>query len=98
QIANAATGPDGAPNYEFVLTDLTDAGQVHDVVRGADAIVHFAAIPAPGLRPDNETFRINTVSTWNVFQAAVAAGVGRVVWAYSETVLGLAFDRPADLL
>ena len=62
---------DGAPNFEFVLTDLTDAGQVHDVVRGADAIVHFAAIPAPGLRPDNETFRINTVSTWNVFQAAV---------------------------
>jgi nucleoside-diphosphate-sugar epimerase len=96
EVVNADLMSDGAPNYEFILTDLTDAGQVHDVVRGADAIVHFAAIPAPGLRPDNETFRINTVSTWNVFQAAVAAGVGRVVWASSETVLGLPFDRPPD--
>jgi len=96
EVVNVDLVPDGAPNYEFVLTDLTDAGQVHDVVRGADAIVHFAAIPAPGLRPDNETFRINTVSTWNVFHAAVAAGVGRVVWASSETVLGLPFDRPPD--
>jgi len=96
EVVNVDLVPDGAPNYEFVLTDLTDAGQVHDVVRGADAVVHFAAIPAPGLRPDNETFRINTVSTWNVFHAAVAAGVGRVVWASSETVLGLPFDRPPD--
>jgi nucleoside-diphosphate-sugar epimerase len=96
EVVNVDLVPDGAPNYEFILTDLTDAGQVHDVVRGADAIVHFGAIPAPGLRPDNETFRINTVSTWNVFQAAVAAGVGRVVWASSETVLGLPFDRPPD--
>ena len=96
EVVNVDLVPDGAPNYEFVLTDLTDAGQVHDVVRGADAIVHFGAIPAPGLRPDNETFRINTVSTWNVFQAAVAAGVGRVVWASSETVLGLPFNRPPD--
>src|SRR6476646_11267469 len=96
EVVNVDLVPDGAPNYEFVLTDLTDAGQVHDVVRGADAIVHFGAIPAPGLRPDNETFRINTISTWNVFQAAVAAGVGRVVWASSETVLGLPFDRPPD--
>ena len=71
EVVNVDLVPDGAPNYEFVLTDLTDAGQVHDVVRGADAIVHFAAIPAPGLRPDGETFRINTLSTWNVFQAAV---------------------------
>jgi nucleoside-diphosphate-sugar epimerase len=96
EVVNVDLVPDGAPNYEFVLTDLTDAGQVHDVVRGADAIVHFAAIPAPGLRPDGDTFRINTLSTWNVFQAAVAAGVGRVIWASSETVLGLPFDRPPD--
>src|SRR6476661_870333 len=82
EVVNVDLVPDGAPNYEFV--------------RGADAIVHFAAIPAPGLRPDGDTFRINTVSTWNVFQAAVAAGVGRVVWASSETVLGLPFDRPPD--
>ena len=95
-VVNVDLIPDGSPNDLFLLTDLTDLGQVHDVVAGADAIVHFAAIPAPGLRPEGDTFRINTVSTWNVFHAAVRAGVGRVVWASSETVLGLPFDRPPD--
>ena len=95
-VVNVDLVPDGSANDLFLLTDLTDEGQVHDVVRGADAVVHFAAIPAPGLRPAGETFRINMVSTWNVFHAATAAKVRRVVWASSETVLGLPFDRPPD--
>jgi nucleoside-diphosphate-sugar epimerase len=95
-VVNVDLVPDGSPNDLFLLTDLTDLGQVHDVMTGADAVVHFAAIPAPGLRPAGETFRINTVSTWNVFHAAATARVGRVVWASSETVLGLPFDRPPD--
>src|SRR3954462_9616139 len=95
-VVNVDLVPDGSPNDLFLLTDLTDLGQVHDVVAGADAIVHFAAIPAPGLRPAGETFRINAMSTYNVFAAAVAAKVRRVVWASSETVLGLPFDRPPD--
>ena len=69
-------------------------GQTQDALAGADAVVHFAAIPAPGLRPEGETFRINALSTYNVFAAAVAHGVQRVVWASSETVLGLPFDIP----
>jgi nucleoside-diphosphate-sugar epimerase len=44
EVVNADLVPDGAPNYEFIRADLTDLGQVHDVVAGADAIVHFAAI------------------------------------------------------
>jgi len=95
-VVNVDLVPDGSPNYLFVLTDLTDGGQVRDVVDGADAVVHLAAIPAPGLRPEGETFRVNTVSTWNVFHAAATAKVGRVIWASSETVLGLPFDRPPD--
>ncbi len=77
-----------------LAADLTDLGQTLDALAGAEAIVHFAAIPRPGLRPEGETFRINAVSTWNVFQAAVAHRVRRVVWASSETVLGLPFDDP----
>ena len=45
-VVNVDLIPDGSPNDLFLLTDLTDLGQVHDVVAGADAIVHFAAIPA----------------------------------------------------
>jgi nucleoside-diphosphate-sugar epimerase len=95
-VLNVDVVHDGSDHGQCVVTDLTDLGQVHDVLRGADAVVHLAAIPAPEIRPEGETFRINTVSTWNVFHAASAAGVGRVAWASSETVLGLPFDRPPD--
>ncbi len=76
------------------IADLTDYGQAVEVLAGADAVVHLAAIPAPGIRPAADTFRINAVSTYNVFAAAEANGLGRVVWASSETVLGLPFDTP----
>ena len=79
---------------ESVLADLADLGQVHELVAGADAVVHLAAIPAPGIRAAGETFRNNAMSTYNVFAAATERGVGRVVWASSETVLGLPFDEP----
>src|SRR4029079_15367716 len=69
-------------------------GQCHEVVAGADAVVHLAAIPAPDIKPAGETFRNNALSTYTVLAAAVERGVGRVVWASSETVLGLPFDEP----
>ena len=78
-----------------VIADLADLGQCHDVIAGAEAVVHLAAIPGPGLRADGETFRANMLSTYNVFSAAVACGVGRVVWASSEMVMGLPFGTKA---
>jgi nucleoside-diphosphate-sugar epimerase len=75
-----------------LVADLTDYGQTIDALKGADAVVHLAAIPAPGLRPDELTFRVNTTSTYNVFAAAATLGLKRVVWASSETVLGLPFE------
>ena len=57
-------------------------------------MVHLAAIPASDLRPAGETFRVNALSTYNVFAAAERHGMQRVVWASSETVLGLPFDTP----
>jgi len=93
-VLNVDLVRDGSAHGLSIVADLTDLGQAHDVIRGADAVVHLAAIPAPELRPDGETFRVNALSTYNVFAAAVAAGVRRVVWASSETVLGLPFDTP----
>ena len=58
-------------------------------------MVHLAAIPAPGLRPNAATFANNIVATYNVFAAARAAGIRNIVWASSETVLGLPFDDAA---
>ena len=93
-VLNVDLVPDGSAHGDCLVTDLTDLGQALEVTAGADAVVHLAAIPAPGLRPEGETFRVNAMSTYNVFAAAVAAGVRRVVWASSETVLGLPFDTP----
>jgi nucleoside-diphosphate-sugar epimerase len=61
---------------------------------GVDALVHLGAIPAPGLATDSTTFENNILSTYSAFAAARAAGVHNVVWASSETVLGLPFDEP----
>jgi nucleoside-diphosphate-sugar epimerase len=77
----------------FLRADLTDLGEAIEAVRGADAVVHLAAIPAPRLRTVKRTFEINVLSTYNVFTAATLLGVQRVVWASSETVLGLPFGR-----
>jgi nucleoside-diphosphate-sugar epimerase len=78
---------------------LRDYGSVVDVFLGLDgrhtgfdAVVHLAAIPAPGLAPDAATFENNMQSTYNVFQAARRAGIKKIVYASSETVLGLPFD------
>jgi nucleoside-diphosphate-sugar epimerase len=81
------------PPEQQLRADLTDYGETVEVLRGARAVVHLAAIPAPGLRPDELTFRVNTTSTYNVFSAATTLGLERVVWASSETVLGLPFER-----
>ncbi|MEX8032371.1 NAD-dependent epimerase/dehydratase family protein [Microbacterium sp. 20-116] len=85
----------------FVQVDLTDYGQVVDALTavndqhdGFDALVHLAAIPAPGIRSDIATFHNNMTSTFNVFWAATRLGIHKIVYASSETVLGLPFDVP----
>lgn len=71
--------------------DLTDYGQATEVLRGTDAVVHLANIPAPGRATPAVTFNDNVSMNFNVFHAAAALGLGRVAWASSETTLGLAF-------
>ncbi len=89
----------GTRSEGFTQVDLRNYGQVVDVMLGLDdrhsgfdAVVHLGAIPAPGLVPDAATFENNMLSTYNVFQAARRAGIKKVVYASSETVLGLPFD------
>jgi len=79
---------------DVLRADLTDYGQAVEALSGASAVVHLANIPAPGLTTTAVTFNANMTMNFNVFQAAVALGVSRVVWASSETTLGLPFDVP----
>ena len=79
----------------FRRADLGDLGQVYGAIRGADAIVHFAAIPRPTFDVPEVVFRTNIMSTFNVLEAAHTLGVRRVVIASSVSVLGFPFnERP----
>ena len=90
------------PICPTVRIDLTDFGQVAQAVLGGidersgpfDAVVHLAAIPAPGLFANSATVRNNVPTSYNVFEACRLAGIKSVVFASSETVLGLPFETP----
>jgi nucleoside-diphosphate-sugar epimerase len=96
--------PRGAPG-DFLHVDLTDYGQVvqalsrtEDVYDSVDAVVHLGAVPRPGLVPNTTTFGNNILSTHHVFAGARGVGIRRIVWASSETVLGLPFDTAPPYL
>jgi nucleoside-diphosphate-sugar epimerase len=80
----------------MLKADLTDYGQTVEVLSepGVNAVVHLANIPAPGLSTPAVTFNANITMNFNVFQAAASLKLSRVVWASSETTLGLPFDNP----
>jgi nucleoside-diphosphate-sugar epimerase len=90
------------PKCPFTLVNLTDFGQTLDAITSGEpggardvfAIVHLAAIPAPRLFPNSTTFANNIRSDYNLFESARQLGIRNVVWASSETVLGLPFDVP----
>lgn len=98
------------------LADITDAGQVYDVMQSFsgydeldggtgvpkfDAVVHFAAVPRVMMTADNECFRVNTLGTYNVIDAAVKFGIRKIIYASSETTYGVCFadgERRPDYL
>src|SRR5215471_4509042 len=92
-----------SPNADVAssVVELSDFGQAVEALggiderhNGVDALVHLAAIPAPGLRPDAATFANNMTASYNAYTAALRAGIRKIVWASSETVLGLPFAEP----
>lgn len=79
----------------FNQIDLTDYASVFTGMSGYEAVVHFGANPIPDFdfMAGADRFKNNTLSTYNIFNAAVALGMERVVWASSETVLGFPFEK-----
>ena len=105
-VTNADLVPARLAHVPDLRVDLTDAGQVFDALSSYarhselepgtgvpryDAVVHFAAVPAILIRPDNETFRVNALSTYNVIDAAIRLGIPKVIFASSETTYGICF-------
>ncbi|MEM6729091.1 MAG: NAD(P)-dependent oxidoreductase [Pseudomonadota bacterium] len=111
-VLNADLVPLEAPGVHNVRIDLTDAGQVFSTMQayadfselnagtgmpGFDVVVHFAAIARILIAPDNETYRVNVLSTYNVIDAALRMGVKKIIFASSETVYGFCFADGARL-
>ncbi|AOM81441.1 NAD-dependent epimerase/dehydratase family protein [Salisediminibacterium beveridgei] len=76
-----------------VITDLTDLGQVHGVLAGADAVVHIAAIPVAYSHPNEVTFQNNVMSTYNILEAAGNLGIKKAVISSSESSYGICFSK-----
>jgi nucleoside-diphosphate-sugar epimerase len=107
RVVNVDLKPLDHPGVDNLTADITDSGQVFDVMTSYanfdelepgtgvprfDAVVHFAAVPRILLWPDNETFRVNTIGTYNVIAAAVKLGIRKTVIASSETTYGICFS------
>jgi len=80
---------EGLPG-EFVQLDLTDVGEVYDVLATfrPEGVCHLAANPSPFGFPRHQTFENNVLSTNAVMQAAGDVGVLRLVYASSEMATG----------
>ena len=101
ECLNLDRTPAREPLCDFIQMDLCDYAPVYEAITGCDAVVHLAGNP----HPDDDhwgaadRFANNTVSLFNVFNAAQAHGIKRVVWASSETIFGFPFDtnRPPHI-
>ena len=107
KVLNVDLTPLNYPGVNNLMADITDSGQMFNAmssymnleelesgngVSPFDAVVHFAAVPRILLKPDNETFRINTIGTYNVIEAAVKLGIKKIIIASSETTYGICFS------
>jgi nucleoside-diphosphate-sugar epimerase len=106
RVLNLDLVPLEHPGVHNLICDVTDSGQVFNAlgsyagfdelergsgIPGFDAVVHFAAIPRILIHPDNETYRVNVMGTYNVLEASVKTGIRKVIFASSETTYGICF-------
>jgi nucleoside-diphosphate-sugar epimerase len=80
------------PGIHTVIIDVTNFGDLISGLKSYDAIVHLAAISAPGRGSSNRIFQVNTQSTFNVLEAASILGIRNVVLASSINALGTTFN------
>jgi nucleoside-diphosphate-sugar epimerase len=107
RVMNVDLTPLNYPGVDNLVADIADSGQMFNAMSSYadldelepgngvprfDAVVHFAAVPRILLKPDNETFRVNTMGTYNVIEAAVKLGIKKIIIASSETTYGICFS------
>lgn len=84
----------GHKKLSYRRGDVLDRKAVDDLVKDADVVVHLAFIIMGGAE---ESRRVNLEGSRNVFEAAVAAGARRLVYASSVAAYGFHGDNPQPL-
>jgi nucleoside-diphosphate-sugar epimerase len=78
---------------QFVSADVADYDALVAAFEGCDALVHMAAIPAPGRHTDHVVHNNNVVGSYNALRAAIERGITRICQASSVNAIGLSFSR-----
>lgn len=107
RVMNVDLTPLDMRGVDNLQADIADSGQMFNAMSSYagfdemepgtgvprfDAVVHFAAVPRILIKPDNETFRVNTMGTYHVIEAAIKLGIKKVIIASSETTYGICFS------
>jgi len=83
---------------QHLTVDLTDFGEAVLALKGAEVVVHAAAIPRPTGRTATDVFSTNMALAFNVTEASIVLGIRRLVYASSFSVLGFPFfEKPVEL-
>lgn len=101
EVVNVDNRQPSEPLCRTIIADLTDLGQVvtsfspygtgnRDPYVG---VIHMAAIPRPHESPNDEVFRVNSLTTYNVLEACAILGIQKVVIASSESIYGACFSE-----
>ena len=81
------------PNITYCQLETTDYDALEQALQGCDALIHLAAIAAPGYHPDHIVHNNNVVSSYNALRAAAEVGIQRVCQASSVNATGAVFSR-----
>ena len=82
---------------QLVKGDIRDLGQLMELASGMDGIFHMAAIRITACADNpRDAMEVMQVGTHNVLQAAVEQKVGRLLYASSASIYGLADTFPTN--
>ena len=99
EVVNVDTRRPSIAQCRTIVADLTQLGQVVTAFSPFGTcdrtpyvgVIHMAAIPRAHESPNDEIFRVNALSTYNVLEACAVLGIKKAAIASSESSYGLCF-------
>ena len=92
-VASCGRTPPNVAGVPHIPTDIGNLESTRAAVCGRDAIVHLAAVAHPKRATPEHLMQANVMGTFNVLEAAIREGVGKVVFGSTDATFGFAFSR-----